>query len=136
MKTDELVEVLEYIKENFPQVNRITSYCRSQTAARKSVDEFVRLKNAGLSRIHIGLESGCDQVLALIKKGVTAAQHIEGGKRIVASGISLSEYVMPGLGGKKLSRENAVETARGTERDKPRLHQTQVTAGEKGDRIV
>lgn len=112
LKTDELLEVLNCIKENFPQVDRITSYCRSKTAARKSVEEFRRLKEAGLNRIHIGLETGHDALLEFIKKGLTAADHIEGGKRIVESGISLCEYVMPGLGGAKWSRENAVETAR------------------------
>jgi len=112
MKTDDLVEVLTCLKERFPQVTRITSYCRSKTACRKSVEEFRRLKEAGLTRIHIGLESGCDPVLEFIRKGVTAEEHIEGGRRIVASGLSLSEYIIPGLGGTLWSREHAVETAR------------------------
>jgi radical SAM superfamily enzyme YgiQ (UPF0313 family) len=65
-----------------------------------------------LNRIHVGLESGSDEVLSYVKKGVTAAQQIEGGRRVVAAGIELSEYVMPGLGGQRLSREHALETAR------------------------
>ncbi|HPQ44356.1 MAG TPA: radical SAM protein [Syntrophales bacterium] len=112
MKTDDLVEILSFIREMFPSVNRITSYCRSQTARRKSVEELRMLRDAGLSRIHIGLESGSDSVLKFMRKGVTAEQHIEGGKRVVESGISLSEYIMPGLGGDKWSREHALETAR------------------------
>jgi radical SAM superfamily enzyme YgiQ (UPF0313 family) len=112
MKTADLVEVLSFIKEQFPQVTRITSYCRSHTAARKSVEELKSLREAGLSRIHIGMESGSDPVLDFIRKGTTAADHIEGGKRIVAAGISLSEYVIPGLGGTRWSKEHAVETAR------------------------
>lgn len=111
VKTDDLAEIISFIKEQFPKVDRITSYCRSKTAKRKSVDELKKLKEAGLSRIHVGMESGYDPVLEFIKKGVTAAEHIEGGKRIVESGISLSEYVIPGLGGKPWSREHAVETA-------------------------
>ena len=111
MKTDDLVEVLTFIKEKFPSVNRITSYCRSKTAARKTVEEFRRLKDAGLSRIHIGMESGSDTVLAFMKKGVTATDHIKGGRNIVEAGISLCEYVMPGLGGDKWSKEHAEETA-------------------------
>jgi len=111
MKTDDLVEVLAFIKDKFPSVNRITSYCRSKTAARKSVEEFKKLKEAGLSRIHIGMESGSDAVLAFIKKGVTAADHIKGGRNIVEAGISLCEYVMPGLGGDRWSKEHAEETA-------------------------
>lgn len=112
MKTDDLVQILSFIKEKFPSVKRITSYCRSKTAARKSVEELTKLKEAGLSRIHIGMESGYDPLLKFIKKGVTAAEHIEGGKRIMQAGISLCEYVMPGLGGDKCSKEHAEETAR------------------------
>ena len=111
VKTNDLVEMISFVKEQFPKVDRITSYCRSKTAARKSVDELKKLKEAGLSRIHVGMESGYDPVLDFIKKGVTAAEHIEGGKRIVEAGISLSEYVIPGLGGKQWSREHAIETA-------------------------
>lgn len=111
MKTDDLVEVLSFIGEKFPGVKRITSYCRSKTAAKKSVEEFRQLYEAGLTRIHVGMESGYDPVLTFIRKGVTAADHIEGGKRIRASGISLSEYVIPGLGGDRWSKEHAEETA-------------------------
>jgi radical SAM superfamily enzyme YgiQ (UPF0313 family) len=111
MKTDDFVEILSFIKEQFPSVNRITSYCRSKTAARKTVEEFRRMKSAGLSRIHIGLESGYDPLLKFVKKGVTAAEHIEGGRNIREAGISLCEYVMPGLGGDRWSKEHAEETA-------------------------
>ncbi len=112
MKTSRLVEVVSYLKETFPGLRRITSYARSSTLARKSVEELRELKAAGLNRIHVGLESGSDAVLEFVKKGVTAAQQIEGGQRVVEAGIELSEYVMPGLGGRRLSREHAVQTAR------------------------
>jgi len=112
LKTKDLVEILSSLTRTFPSVERITSYCRSKTAARKSVEDFRLLRDAGLSRIHIGMESGYDPVLKFIRKGTTAAEHIEGGRRIVAAGISLSEYVIPGLGGAKWSREHARETAR------------------------
>ena len=111
MRTGELVEVIKCLKETFPSLNRVTSYARSKTAAKKSLAELVELHEAGLSRLHIGLESGCDPVLQLIDKGVTAADHIAGGKKVVASGISLSEYVILGLGGKKMWREHALATA-------------------------
>jgi biotin synthase-like enzyme len=112
MKTGELVEVIKYLKETFPSISRITSYSRSKTAAKKSVTELVELHEAGLSRLHIGLESGYDPVLQFIDKGVTAADHITGGKNVVASGISLCEYVLLGAGGKRIWREHAIETAR------------------------
>lgn len=112
LKTDDLLTVLDFLREKFPQTKRITSYCRSHTAARKTVDEFEQLKKAGLSRIHIGMESGCDEVLSLIHKGVTASDHIKAGLNIRQAGIELSEYVMPGLGGTKWTHQHALETAR------------------------
>jgi len=112
MPTPQLVDVLAFLKEALPSIARVTSYGRSKTAAKKSLPELQALKAAGLSRLHIGLESGSDHVLALMDKGVTAREHILGGQQVVRSGISLSEYVMPGLGGKKWRREHAVETAR------------------------
>ena len=112
MKTDDLVEVLNHLRDRFPGIERITSYCRSRTAAHKSVEDLRRIRKAGLVRIHVGLESGCDEVLRFIRKGATAEEHVKGGRRIVEAGISLCEYVMPGLGGSRWSREHAVETAR------------------------
>jgi radical SAM superfamily enzyme YgiQ (UPF0313 family) len=112
LKTADLVAILDFLREKFPQIKRITSYCRSHTAARKTADEFQQLKKAGLSRIHIGMESGSDEVLSMIRKGVTAEDHIKAGLNIKQAGIELSEYVMPGLGGVKWTRQNALQTAR------------------------
>ena len=97
LKTADLVSILDFLREKFPQIKRITSYCRSHTAARKTAAEFQQLKKAGLSRIHIGMESGSDEVLSLIHKGVTAEDHIKAGLNIKQAGIELSDYVMPGL---------------------------------------
>ena len=112
MRTPELVQVITSLKETFPNINRVTTYGRSHTAARKSLEELKELKAAGLDRIHIGLESGYDPVLTYMQKGVTAEKHINGGRKVVEAGISLCEYVMPGLGGKKMSHKHAKETAR------------------------
>ena len=112
MKTGDLVDVLSFLRKTFPEVQRVTSYTRSRTVNRKSIDGLTRIRKAGLDRIHIGLESGSDEVLKLMKKGVTAAQHIEAGRNALAAGMELSEYVMPGLGGQALWRVHAEETAR------------------------
>ncbi len=111
MRTPDLVEVLRHLKETFPSIERITSYARSHTAARKSLEELRQLHQAGLSRLHIGMESGCDEVLAFIQKGVTGADQIAAGQKIVESGIELSEYVIPGIGGRALSEKHAIDTA-------------------------
>jgi histone acetyltransferase (RNA polymerase elongator complex component) len=112
MPTKDLVEVIKFLKKTLPSITRITSYGRSKTAAQKKLEELKALREAGLDRLHIGLESGYDPILEYMDKGVTAAEHIIGGKKIVKAGISLSEYVLLGLGGKKLWREHATETAR------------------------
>ncbi|MFC1870171.1 radical SAM protein [Chloroflexota bacterium] len=112
MRTAEMAEVIRFLKEKLPSIKRITTYGRSDTAAKKSVEELIELKEAGLSRVHIGLESGYDPLLEYMEKGVDAAKHIAGGKKIVESGISLCEYVLLGLGGETLWREHATHTAR------------------------
>jgi radical SAM superfamily enzyme YgiQ (UPF0313 family) len=112
MRTPELIQVITFLRKTFPSLNRVTTYARSHTAARKSLGELKELKDAGLDRIHIGLESGYDPLLVYMEKGCTAKNHIEGGKKLKEAGISLCEYVMPGLGGKKMSQEHARETAK------------------------
>ena len=112
MRTPELLEVITYLRQSFPQIQRITSYARSKTCQKKSLSELSELREAGLSRLHVGLESGCDEVLAEVKKGVQAEEHIQGGRKVVEAGISLSEYVMPGLGGRRWTEKHALETAR------------------------
>jgi hypothetical protein len=108
----ELVEIITYIKERFPGINRITTYARAKSMKRKSPEDYLRLKEAGLTRIHSGMESGSLNVLKLIQKGISPDDILDGGIRVRESGISLSEYIMPGVGGKKLSREHALETAK------------------------
>jgi radical SAM superfamily enzyme YgiQ (UPF0313 family) len=112
MKTNDLVEVLEFLRKTFPEISRVTSYSRSRTVVRKSVEALKKIKEAGLDRVHIGLETGCDPLLKLMKKGVTGAQHVEAGRRVIEAGMELSEYVMPGLGGQEMWREHATETAK------------------------
>ncbi len=112
LKSGPLVEILEYLKKTFPSVERITTYARAKTISKRKVDELGELNRAGLSRIHIGLESGHDFLLQYMKKGVTAGEHVEAGKKVRESGISVSEYVILGLGGKGRWREHALETAK------------------------
>ena len=111
-KSDFLESVISYLKEIFSTIERITSYGRTRTAAKKGVAYFRTLNEAGLDRIHVGLESGSNNVLEFMNKGTTSELHVEGGKNIKEGGISLCTYVMPGLGGKKWSNEHALETAR------------------------
>jgi biotin synthase-like enzyme len=111
IKPDDLLTILHHLQKCFPEVERITSYARSHTIARISDQNLKRMFQAGLNRIHIGLESGSDKVLKRVRKGVDKATQIKAGQKVKQAGIQLSEYFMPGLGGSGLSRENAIETA-------------------------
>jgi len=112
MKTRDLVDVLKFLKEKFPEITRITTYTRSRTVVRKSVESLIQIRKGGLDRIHIGLETGYDPLLKLMKKGVNSTQQIEAGQKAIQAGMELSEYVMPGLGGQEMWKEHAIETAR------------------------
>ncbi|MCJ7806758.1 MAG: radical SAM protein, partial [Clostridia bacterium] len=112
LPVSQLVEVLGLLKEKLPSIQRITTYARSRTLLRWTVEELVLLRETGLNRIHVGLESGNDQILEFMQKGVTGVQHAEAGQKVKAAGISLSEYVILGLGGTKLWREHALDTAK------------------------
>ncbi|MGB3221591.1 MAG: radical SAM protein [Desulforhopalus sp.] len=111
IKPEQLIAILQHLKKCFPWVERVTSYARSKTLARISDENLHLMAGAGLSRIHIGMESGSDKVLARIKKGVDKKTHITAGKKVKKAGMELSEYIMPGLGGRDLSREHALESA-------------------------
>ena len=112
MKTDQLVDILQHLRKTFPTLNRVTSYARSKTISQKKPEELVAIREAGLDRVHIGLETGDDELLKKIKKGVTAEGHIKGGKKAMEAGFQVSEYWMPGLGGIEMWQNHAVNTAR------------------------
>nr|WP_320011467.1 radical SAM protein [uncultured Desulfobulbus sp.] len=111
IKPRELITILEALRSAFPKVDRITSYARSQTIARMPPADLAAIAAAGLNRIHIGLESGSDAVLAFVKKGADALTHVKAGVMVKEAGIELSEYYMPGLGGEALSQAHAQESA-------------------------
>jgi len=112
IRTHQLVEVIRYLKGTFPSIERVTSYARAKTIAMKKPEELRQLHQVGLSRLHIGLETGDDELLSYVNKGVTAEEHIMAGKKALEAGFELSEYVMPGLGGKNRWVKHAKSTAR------------------------
>jgi hypothetical protein len=111
IKPDDLVTILQYLTDTFPEIERITSYARSHTIARISDQNLDRMAAAGLNRIHVGMESASDKVLSLVQKGTDKAMQIRAGRKVKRAGMQLSEYFMPGLGGKVLSKVHALETA-------------------------
>lgn len=111
MPGDDLVAALSHLRETFPEITRVTTYARSKTITRKSAQTLERIRTAGLDRIHIGLETGYDPLLKLMKKGVSAEDQVAAGRKVRQAGMELSEYVMPGLGGQQMWREHAEQTA-------------------------
>jgi Radical SAM superfamily len=107
----EMVVILSHLQKRFPEVRRATSYARSSTVARLELLDLSELRQAGLNRLHIGLESGCNEVLRRMHKGTTQRNQITAGLKVKQAGMELSEYYMPGLGGRSLWEANARETA-------------------------
>jgi hypothetical protein len=112
MRPHEFVTVLTYLREKLKTLTRVTSYTRSKTLAQRKPEDLRAIRAAGLDRLHVGLETGDDELLALVHKGVTSAQQIEGGQKAMAAGFQLSEYWMPDLGGRERWRQHAENTAR------------------------
>lgn len=112
MRPAEFVAVLKHLRETLASLTRVTTYARSKTLAQRKPEELRTIREAGLDRLHIGLETGDDELLARICKGVTSAEQIEGGRKAIAAGFQVSEYWMPDLGGKEGRRQHAENTAR------------------------
>ncbi len=111
IKTDEFVEVLEYLRSQFTKIERVTSYGRAKTLANMAPEKLKRLADAGLDRLHLGLETGDPKLLEFICKGTTPEQMIAGGRKVKEAGIELSEYLMLGLGGADGWETHARESA-------------------------
>jgi len=111
MKTDDLCEICFFAGEVFPDLERITVYGSAQFIHKKGLKGLKRLAEAGLSRIHVGLESGDDVILKQIKKGTNSLEQVEAGRWVMDADIELSLYVILGIGGKERTKFHAKETA-------------------------
>lgn len=107
-----LVEVLEYIREKFPRVERVGTYASPHSALIKSPEELKELRELGLKIAYLGVESGDEEVLKKVKKNATYDQIVEAGRKIKEAGITLSVTVILGLGGVEGTRQHALKTAR------------------------
>ena len=107
-----LLQIMHRLQSSFPKLSRITCYGSPKDLQQKSLEDLILLKNAGLQTIYLGIESGDDKVLAAVCKGTTAAQIIDGGKKVLSAGIKLSAMILLGLGGKDNSTTQAALTAK------------------------
>ena len=112
VETPLLVEILDRLKQQFPRLRQIGIYGGPKDILAKSPEELAALKAHGLDILYFGVESGNAEILKSVGKGVTPEQMITAGQKIRESGIALSCTVIIGLGGKALSHEHAVDTAR------------------------
>ena len=112
MDTGELLAVLERLYETFPTLERVNAYAGPVSALAKSHEELRALREAGLVRLYLGVESGSDGVLRAVHKGVDAAGMLEAGRRLVSAGFDLWTMVLIGLAGPgEASRAHALDTA-------------------------
>ena len=112
VKTKDLLYILDKCHEYFPEVERISVYGAPKDILGKTPEELKQLKDAGLDMVYMGLESGDDDVLKEVKKGVTSEEMIAAGIKVREAGMILSMTVISGLGGKKRWREHALNSAR------------------------
>jgi radical SAM superfamily enzyme YgiQ (UPF0313 family) len=111
MRTDRLVTICAHARKVFPHLERITVYGSSQYLRQKGPEDLKRLAEAGLTRVHVGLESGDDEVLRRIRKGAGSATHIEAGRMAIEAGLELSLYVVLGIGGRAHTAAHVAGTA-------------------------
>ena len=112
LSTNKLLEIIALLKTNFPKLSRISCYGGPLDILRKSPEDLLFLKQSGLQMVYLGIESGDDEVLALVQKGVTGDEMIAAGQKILAAGMKLSAMLVLGLGGRKLSLQHARNSGR------------------------
>lgn len=112
LKTEKILEMLDYIKKEFPNVKRISSYSGPLDLLRKTEEELIAIHEAGLELLYMGVESGSDNVLSLMEKGVNQTEMTLAGQKAIKAGFRISCMIISGLGGKELMHEHAVESAK------------------------
>ena len=108
----ELPEIVSYIREIFPEAERVTSYARVKTILRRKMDYLKSVREAGLDRLHIGLESGDAVVLEWLCKGAKPEEMAEAGQKAKKAGFEVSFYLLCGAGGKERWKEHAANSAK------------------------
>jgi radical SAM superfamily enzyme YgiQ (UPF0313 family) len=111
MPTRALAAICRSSYSLFPRLQRLTVYGSAQYIRQKGLENLRLLAQAGLRRIHVGLESGDDEILTRIRKGSSREVQIAAGQMLRQAGIEVSEYVMLGIGGQERSRQHAAATA-------------------------
>ena len=111
-KASELYTILDTIRELFPECQRVTSYASPASIRIRTDEELQTLRAKGLTMVYMGLESGCDEVLKLMRKGHMSDEIVAMGQKVRRNGIALSVTAITGLGGPELLEQHAIETAK------------------------
>lgn len=119
LPTEQLIRLIRGIWRLFPNCERISSYGAPADILEKTPEQLREIREAGLSLVYMGLESGDDEVLRQVKKGATASRIIEAGQKIRAAGAALSLTIISGLGGRPRLREHATLSAQAMNRINP-----------------
>lgn len=118
-KTEDLAAILKHIRKVIPECRRVTSYGSPKSILTKSPEDLTLLHSLGLEMIYLGLESGNEQVLKHINKGVTVEDIVRAGQMVKDAGMKLSVTAISGLGGTEMWKEHAIDTAKAFSRMKP-----------------
>jgi len=119
LSTEYMVKILKYIREKFSSIERISCYAMPMNLLKKTPEDLQELHDAGLNMLYLGIESGSDIVLRKVTKGATSKTIIKACNKAKDVGFKLSCMVILGLGGKKYSKENAIETGKVISASKP-----------------
>ena len=106
-KTEMLVQVLEPLHSAFPHTERVTTYARAKTLVKKPIEDLEKIRKAGLTRLHVGLETGDRELLEAIRKGATPEEMVEGGRKGKKAGFEYSLYLLLGIGGEDRWEQHA-----------------------------
>lgn len=119
LKTSDLLEILKTIKQYYPNIERVSSYATAGDINRKSIEELKALRDAGLEMLYIGFESGDDEILRKINKGLTYKDYVSAMAKCKEVGFKTSITIIAGLGGVELMEQNAKGTAKIISETKP-----------------
>ena len=109
---EQMREILIQIKKYLPYCACVSMYASIKNLRDKSVEQLQELHRLGLGFLYIGLESGSDRILTLMKKGHTAAEAVQQLQKLNQAQIPFNSILIYGLGGTGTARENAQASAR------------------------
>lgn len=132
LSTERLLRILVKLKNTFPKLQRVSTYATPNNIIKKSIQELEELKSAGLDLLYVGIESGDDQVLQSLQKGETFNTIVEGLNKAKNVEINSSVMIINGVGGKLLSQQHAVNSAKVLNETQPKYASTLVLTTYKG----